>query len=97
LSRKDGRVKGRCGRLRKRDGHARPYLKSGRFKPFGGRTEFVPGVRAEPARELISGLGEQIDFLDEFLDANVGTTGYPGHYVRLIPSIAAGAAGKANY
>ena len=74
-----------------------PYLKSGRFKPFDGRTEFVPDVRAEPARELISGVGEQIDFLDEFLDANVGTTGYPGHYVRLIPSIAAGTAGTANY
>jgi len=26
-----------------------PYVKSGRFKPFDGRTELVPGVRAEPA------------------------------------------------
>ena len=26
-----------------------PYVKSGRFKPFEGRTELAPGVRAEPA------------------------------------------------
>ena len=26
-----------------------PYVKGGRFKPFDGRTELVPGVRAEPA------------------------------------------------
>jgi len=26
-----------------------PYVKSGRFKPFDGRTELVPGVHAEPA------------------------------------------------